>query len=413
VDTSGVASPEEFDRLVSGAVSAAAAAVQAGGQPRWLRVTGWHEHAGGPLDRYRLDRLAGPLPVRVQHRSGAMWVLNSAALRQAAVDTCDQPGAERDQRGELTGRLLRLDAWLRDRLPAPAGAALAAFAAGVTAYATEAAVLGVTGFTDATPDRDDADVAEFAALSEAGALPQRMLLMGPPGLARPPAGRPAIGAVKVMLDDATLPAVAELADVIATAHGEGRPAAVHCVTAEQLVVTVAALERAGPTGPAGDRIEHAGIVPPGYPERLAALKAAVVTQPGFIADRGDAYWRDVDPAERAWLYPCASLIRAGVTVAAGTDAPFGPADPWQCIAAATTRRTPSGRVLGRDERVTASRALRLFLAAPDDLTRVRTVARGQPADLCVLRVPLTDALNRPAAEMVRATVTGGRIWTAH
>jgi predicted amidohydrolase YtcJ len=397
VDVSLVSTPDEFDRVVE------AAAADTARHPRWLRVTGWHEHATGMLDRHRLDRLAGTVPVRVQHRGGAMWVLNSVALQQTSVDTCELPGVERDERGELTGRLLRMDAWLRDRLPVPASDD---FALGITAYATEAAALGVTGFTDATPDRDQADVAEFAAQSAAGALPQRLMLMGPSGLAEPAARRVTIGPVKAMLDDAALPGPDELAHLIANAHREGRSAAVHCVTAEQLVVTVAALDE---TASAGDRIEHAGIVPPGYGERLAALGVAVVTQPGFIAARGDDYRRNVEPAEQPWLYPCATLIRSGVTVAAGTDAPFGPADPWRCIAAATTRRTPAGQVLGRDERVSAARALRLFLAAPEDLGRMRTVTPGQPADLCVLRVPLAEALAHPDAAMVRATLVGGRL----
>lgn len=401
VDVSGVASPEEFDRIV------ASAAAEALGRP--LRVTGWHEHAGGTLDRYRLDRLAGSLPVRVQHRGGAMWVLNSVALQQASVDTCDLRGVERDERGELTGRLLRMDTWLRDRLPGPTGNS---FAAGVTSYAAAAALLGITGFTDATPDRDQSDVAELAALSASGELPQRLLLMGPPGLSRPMAGRVNIGPVKMILDDATLPGSQALADLIANAYCDGRSFAVHCVTADQLVVAVAALEKA--TVP-GSRIEHAGIVPPGYPERLAALGVAVVTQPGFVGARGDDYRRDVDLAEQSWLYPCASLIRAGITVAAGTDAPFGPADPWLCIASAATRRTESGVVLGRRERVSARRALRLFMAAPEDLSRVRTVAVGQPADLCVLRMPLAEALAHPAvggSALVRATVVAGRVMAA-
>ena len=89
----------------------------------------------------------------------------------------------------------------------------------------------------------------------------------------------------------------------------------------------------------------------------------MVTQPGFISDRGDDYRREVEAAEQPWLYPCATLIRAGVAVAGSTDAPFGPADPWRCIAAAVHRRTPGGRVLGRPERISAGRALRLFLGA--------------------------------------------------
>jgi predicted amidohydrolase YtcJ len=402
-DVSRASSQAEFDQIVAGA--AATAGPDAG---RWLRVIGWEEHAGGPLDRYRLDALTGSVPIRVQHRNGAMWVLNSAAVRRVGVDDCKLPGVERDSSGRATGRLLRMDAWLRGRIPP---AAQQTFAAGVAAYATEAARLGVTGFTDATPGRDQADVDEFTRLSASGLVPQLLMLMVPPGLSVPGGGQPGtarvrLGPVKVMLDDVTLPSVGELSELIAGAHRAGSRVAVHCVTAEQLVVAVAALAVAGT---AADRIEHAGVVPPGYASQLASLRVTVVTQPGFVGARGDDYLRDSGVAEREWLYPCASLIRAGVLVAAGTDAPFGPADPWQCIASATTRRTALGQIMGSAERVPASRALRLFLADSDDLVRIRTVALGQPADLCLLHTPLAEMLARPSAELVRATIIGGRL----
>jgi predicted amidohydrolase YtcJ len=425
VDVSAAATPAEFDAIVA----AAAGRERAGG--RWVRVTGWHEHANGALDRYRLDALAGGVAVRVQHRGGAMWVLNSAALQRVGSLGDAPPGAEVDDRGVPTGRLLRMDRWLRDRLAAtggtaPAAAAAESFAAGLAAYAAEAARLGVTGYTDATPGRDQADADEFAGLSAGGQLVQRLVLMrAPAGPAAPdgpdgpdaPDGRGAPdqdgphrarvvpGPVKFILDDATLPGVGELAALIGAQHRAGAAVAVHCVTAEQLVVTVAALAQAGP---AGDRIEHAGVVPPGYPAQLARLGLAVVTQPGFVGARGDDYRRDVEAAEQDWLYPCASLLRAGVPVAAGSDAPFGPADPWACMASAVTRRTAAGQVLGAAERVSARQALRLFLADPQDVRRTRTVAPGQPGDLCVLHAPVDEVLARPAA-MVAATITGGRV----
>jgi predicted amidohydrolase YtcJ len=399
-DVSPAANPAGFDAIVS--TTAARTSRQA-----WLRFTGWNEHVAGPLDRHRLDALTGQVPVRVQHRSGAMWVLNSPALRQADVDRCDLPGVERDDAGVPTGGLLRMDDWLRDRLASlPEARASGSFTAGLADYTAEAARSGVTGFTDATPGRDQADVNEFTRLSEAGVLPQRLVLMALPGLSDPGCARVTLGPHKLMLDDATLPSPSELTGIVVAAHDSGSPVAVHCVTAEQLLVSIAALEQAGA---AGDRIEHAGIVPPGCADALARLGVAVVTNPGFIADRGDDYLREVPAAERDWLYPCASLISAGVAVAAGTDAPFGPRDPWRCISAAATRSTAAGRVLGKAERLPPVAALRLFLADPCDVRQVRAVAPGQPSDLCVLGQPLRSALGRQSVTGVLATIIGGRV----
>lgn len=402
LDVSGVRDPEAFDRLVANAAGEL-------GPGRSLRVTGWSEQSAGPLDRRRLDSLTGGVPARVQHRSGAMWVLNSPALRQSGVAGCDQEGVERDERGEPTGRLLRMDGWLREHL----GTARQDDrpAAAFEAFASQSARRGVTGFTDATPGRDQADVDDFAAMSATGVIPQRLVLMAPPGLRGPAEGLVRLGPRKIILDDTSLPEVASLAGLIAGAHRAGSSVAVHCVTAEQLIVATEALGvalGAGKPGPASaDRIEHASVVPPGFARRLAALGVTVVTQPGFIAARGDDYLRDVPAAEREWLYPCASLLRAGVPVAAGTDAPFGPADPWQAVASAVSRRTPSGAVVGPAEAVPALTALRLFTAAPLEPARQRTVAPGQPADLCVLRAPLSAVLARPSAQWVLASVVGG------
>jgi nitroreductase len=79
------------------------------------------------------------------------------------------------------------------------------------------------------------------------------------------------------------------------------------------------------------------------------------------------------------------------------------------MAAAVSRRTAAGRLLGAAERVDPAAALDLYLADPQDLSRVRRVAPGEPGDLCLLRVPLAQALRAPSRDLVRATVCGGRV----
>ncbi|WP_345732305.1 amidohydrolase family protein [Cryptosporangium minutisporangium] len=419
--------PDDFDRRVREAVAAAPPDV-------WLRGIGWHESTGGPLDRHRLDALTGSRPTRIQHRTGVLWVLNSAALALTGAAGSTADGVERDATGEPTGRLWRADGWLRERtapLRDPFPEVLADLA-------RQAAAWGVTRWTDATPGRDQAETTALAALwssgrgdspagtsapaergaadpgagrpgagrpGAAGASGLRLpwlVLMSPPGLSLPAGTAVRLGPQKLILDDATLPTVDALAATIGDSHATGSPVAVHCVTAEQLVTLVAAIEEAGAVP--GDRVEHAGIVPPGYTARLAALGLAVVTNPGFLADRGDAYQRDVPAPERDWLYPVRSLRDAGVRVAAATDAPFGPPDPWVAIAAARDRRTPDGDVLGPDERVPASVALGLFLADPDRPGHQRRIAPGHPADLCLLHTPLATALAAPSSEHVRTTL---------
>ena len=206
--------------------------------------------------------------------------------------------------------------------------------------------------------------------------------------------------------DSDLPDHTTLVGWISAAHAHQRPVAVHCVTAEALVITMAAFEDLGPM--AGDRIEHGSVIPTGLLVDLAELGVRVVTQPNFVAERGDDYLRDVDAADQPYLWPCRSLLDAGIPVAAGTDAPYGDLDPWQAIAAAIDRRTSSGTILGADERIAPVAALSLFLGSPDDPGGPpRRIEVGSPADLCLLHVPLTEALREPSAEHVRATMIAG------
>ncbi|WFR72588.1 amidohydrolase family protein [Prescottella defluvii] len=136
----------------------------------------------------------------------------------------------------------------------------------------------------------------------------------------------------------------------------------------------------------------------------------VVTQPGFIADRGDDYRARVDHCDLVDLYRCRSLIDAGVPVALSSDAPYGPVDPWAVIAAAARRRTESGTVLGAPERLDPAQALRSYLTPPNrPAGPVRRVRAGEPADLLVLDVPLRDMLDSPESSAVRTVLVGGRI----
>jgi predicted amidohydrolase YtcJ len=376
-----------------------AAALRAAPGDGWVRGVGYHESVAGDLDRDRLDALAGGRPVRVQHRGGALLVLSSEAMRRTGADSSDEPGIEREGTGRATGRLWRMDRWLRERVPPTVTDLGAVSLAGAAA--------GVTGYTDATPDRDEDDVEALCAAQEKGSLRQRVHLMGPVGLRVDAGPLLSLGAVKVLLDDVDLPEPPELVARVRAAHASGRPVAVHCVTAVQLVLTLHAVAEAGAV--AGDRIEHASVVANELVPEIARLGMTVVTQPGFVAERGDRYLAEVDPDEIGSLYRCGSLLAAGVATAAGTDAPFGHPDPWAAIRAAIDRRTAGGAVLGTSERVDPVTALGLFLGSTAEPGARRVVAAGVAADLCLLDAPLAEVLEAPSADRVAATLVDGRV----
>lgn len=377
----------------------------------WLRGTGYFESVAGPLDRDALDALRSDVPLRIQHRSGSMWLLNSRAVEALDLERAPAAAVERDPQGRPTGRLFRADGWLRKRLPGAAPPPLddvGALLAG----------LGLTAVTDASPGNDAATLEGLRAAQAEGALPLHVEAMG--RLSLPDAEVPSetsgprlrVGAHKILLDEPALPDLDALVERIRAAHEAARPVAVHCVTRIELHFALAAFEAAHAIP--GDRIEHASVAPPESLETIRRLGLRVVTQPNFVAERGDAYRRQVAPRDRPHLYRVASWRTAGVPVAGGTDAPFGDPDPWKAMRAAVDRTSRDGHVLGPGERVTPEQALALFQSdafgssvIPSRAAHPKPVTVGEPADLCLLGVPWREARGALSSGLVRATVCSG------
>lgn len=358
----GVSTEAELTQLLTNATP---------GPDGWIRAVGYHDSVAGELDRAALDAMVRSVPVRIQHRSGALWILNSEALGR--VGLAEHPD----------GRLRSADdGWSQ---------ALGRRETDLAELSRRITATGVTGVTDATPDLDADDMAALVAAHGRGEFRPRISFLSP--------GKKILHDDRLDLD--------ALTEWIAGQHDTGRPVAVHCVTAAQLVVTIAALRAAG--GHRRDRIEHAAVVPDDSLADLVELGVTVVTQPNFVAERGDQYLAEVPAAEHDQLWRVAALRDAGVPVALSTDMPFGHGDPWTAMRAAVHRTTPSGTVLGAGECVSPATALTMFLGRADQPDRARAVRTGQPGDLCVLSEPPATALAELDAGMVAATVIGGEL----
>ena len=386
-----VRNPREFRR----ALQMAAASTDS-----WVRAVGYHESVSGALDRAVLDATVADRPVRVQHRSGAEWVLNSRGVEWVGLDALAHVGVERDPSGRPTGRVRDIDTVLRPRWSegppdlVPAARRLSAH--------------GVTGITDATPY---ATLDELAILADPG-IALRVMVTGSPAVV--PAMGPElvssmvrVGPAKIVVADHALPDLDDLVAAYRLARQHGRTVAVHCVTRIGLLLALAAWDDVGAME--GDRIEHGAVIDASSLTRIAELGLVVVTQPNFVAERGDRYLDDVDRDDVGDLYRCGSLLANGVRVGGSTDAPFGAPDPWAAMRAAVSRRTSDGRLVGPEERVGASAALRMFLSDPTTPGGpARRLEVGQPADLCLLDRPVSELLETLSPE-VRLTVVGGRI----
>jgi predicted amidohydrolase YtcJ len=370
---------------------AGAAAVRPVGA--WLRAAGYDERAMAALpERHVLDAWSPANPLRLQDRTGALWVLNSTAL--ALVGDELPPGAERDSRGHPTGRFWREDAWLRQALPRalPDLAALGA----------DLARLGLTGLTDAGAANDGA----AARLLVEAALPQCLTVMGTEHLPQGAGYRR--GALKLQFDERDPPQPEQLAARIAAARGQGRAVAAHCVTVTELALYLAALDEAGGAR-AGDRIEHGSEIPLAMIPEIARRALTVVSNPVLVHDRGERYLATVPAAEQGDLYRAASLAEAGIALAGGSDAPYGNPDPWLAMRTAAHRLTAGGHLLGPDERLAPRRALDLFLGEPERPGQARRIVPGAPADIVLVEGAIADVLGDFDGARVVATVIGGTV----
>ncbi|MBL4826871.1 MAG: amidohydrolase family protein [Spongiibacteraceae bacterium] len=371
----------------------------------WLRGIGFHDSVCAELDRYWLDRVCPDRPVRIQHRSGMMWVLNSKALQQLTLKPQEDwpDGVERNSDGELSGRFYNLDSWLGDYLPRAWPSLLD--------VSKELARYGVTRVTDTGVNNDKATWEALNAASERHELMQRALVMGTESLNQLTAINPErmnVGPLKLYLREVDLPDLDNLVKRIGAAHDVGRAVAVHCVTLVELYYVLEAFSQAGVL--LGDRIEHASVADTYAIERLAALGITVVTQPHFISERGDQYLTDVDKDDVARLYRGASFLKAGVRLAAGSDAPYGSLDPWASMKAATIRQTRSGIVMAAEERLTPLQALALFGGTSSQPgIDVNGLKVGDRADLCLLDTSWQQQSQELCASHVALTLCGGRV----
>lgn len=387
VDLAGITSAD----AVAMALRAKAAELEL---EEWVRATGYDERVGGIADRHALDRWIADRPVRVQDRTGALWLLNSAALARIGAGPwpdCVETGHD----GAPTGRIWRGDAWLRDRIGTTAPS--------LAALSRQLAHWGVTAVTDAGAQNGPAEAAILSKACRDGDLVQQLTMMGREDL--PQGDGYATGPVKLLFDERDFPDPMAIAARIETARCLGRPVAAHCVTEAELVFYLAALDLAGGAR-RGDRIEHGSLIPLSLIADIAAARLTVVANPGFIAKRGDRYLAEIEAEDLPDLHRLASLADAGIRVLAGSDAPYGPPNPWVLIRAAIDRKAPSSVVLGADEAVNGRQALGL-------LSGDALIEKGARADCCVVDADWAGQLERATEpDPVQLSLIGGELFNS-
>lgn len=310
---------------------------------KWVRAFGYDERVAGLPDRDLLDKWLPEHPLRMQDRTGAYWLLNSAGIARLGTEPLP-PCVERDANERPTGRIWRGDSWLRERIGGSPPS--------LVKLGKQLARWGVTGVTDASASNGNAEAKLLV-----GSIPQRMVIMGTEDLCD--GDYYSVGPVKLLLDENDLPPIDRIMERIFTARKLNRNVAAHCATLGELLFYLEALRQSGGAR-AGDRIEHGSVIPESLIGDISSMGLIVVTQPNFIHDRGDRYRSQIEGFELDDLYRLGSLLRGGVQVLGGSDAPYGDANPWIALRAALDRRTRNGAVIGLDEVINQSAALALY-----------------------------------------------------
>ncbi|RYU11574.1 amidohydrolase [Nocardioides iriomotensis] len=159
------------------------------------------------------------------------------------------------------------------------------------------------------------------------------------------------------------------------------------------------------------RLEHVEMVAPEHMATLGRLGVTASQQPVFDALWGggsDMYAQRLGAERAAGMNAFASLNRAGVALAFGSDSPVTPFGPWAAVRAAAWHRTPSERVTVRAAFNAHTRGG--WRAAARDEGGV--IDLGTPASIAVWDVPGDLVVQTPDAR-VAAWSTDPRAGVPH
>ncbi|MFE2721798.1 amidohydrolase [Kitasatospora sp. NPDC059327] len=460
-DLTGTVGADEYLRRV-------AAFAAAHPDREWITGGGWSMESfeGGVPTRHLLDSVVPDRPVYLVNRDHHGAWANTRALELAGVtrDTPDPADGriEREPDGTPSGTLQEGATGLVARLVPPTDAA--GRLAGLHRAQELLHSLGITGWQDALlgifngqPDPSDA----YAAAAEAGTLTARVTgalwwdrNRGAEQIAelvarreRLTGGRFRAGSVKIMQDGIAENFTAALTTPYldgcgcATANSGLSfvdPAALcgyvtaldaldfqvhfHALGDRAVREALDAIEVAqGANGRRGNRhhLAHLQVVHPSDLPRFARLGAIANIQPLWAAHEPQMDELTIPflgPERAAWQYPFAGLLRAGATLAAGSDWPVSSPDPIAGLHVAVNRMEPEatdGRVFLPEQRLDLTTALAAYTAGTahvnghDDAGSLRA---GNLADLVVLD---RDFFAAPAEEIaatkVERTYVGGAL----
>ena len=162
------------------------------------------------------------------------------------------------------------------------------------------------------------------------------------------------------------------------------------------------------------RIEHAQVVTPLQIVKFRDLKVIASMQPAHVIT--DMPWAEarLGPKRAAHSYAWAEFLKRGVTLAFGSDQPYGPISPFEGLYAATTRTSESGKQeYYTDQKISMDQAIAAYTAgsafAEFAEKEKGLIAPGMLADFVVLDRDVTAIVPQKLLQTkVLRTVVGGK-----
>ena len=412
-----------------------------------------------------VDRVSVTRPIIISHANGHLMNVNTAMLRLAEITRDNEVegvvkfGASAGAlMGEPTGELQEPAAmFLVVRKVGDAGLLAPMTEAGVRSFARLACMQGVTTATDLVNKltEDDCNVLEAVTADDACSvriLPAFQAFHGTHGA---PQGaehvksllprntdRLRYGLVKMMLDGSIqgfsarmrwpghfngapngiwVVAPSQYETDFETYHRAGLTIHTHTNGDEASEVAINAIERVLTRAPRPDHrhtLQHGQMIDAPLFRRMAALGLCANLFANHIWYWGDQHYEMTMGSDRAnRLDACGSALAAGVPLAIHSDAPVTPLGPLFTAWCAVNRVTPSGRVLGANERITVAQALHAITLGPAWTLKIDheigSIECGKRADFCVLEDdPLS--VDELALKDIRVwgTVLSGRVFAS-
>lgn len=212
----------------------------------------------------------------------------------------------------------------------------------------------------------------------------------------------------------------ELNDTVLKCHQAGLRCCVHAIGDRAFDMALNAYENAIQKSPRKDhrhRIEHMGNWL-STPERMQRLvRSAIIAIPNISIGYyvGDAILDCLGEKRLAKAFPFRTLLKNGVTIAGGSDAPgYWPVDPLRDISACVSRRMRWGDVLVPEERISVGEAFAMhtttaaFVGFEENLKG--TLEVGKLADIAVLAEDPFEVQPEKIKDLkVEMTIVGGEI----